>query len=214
MFLNLGSDTKQIKAITARIGALKTHLYKNKSKALLNKDRYPERYTVQMNECARLSGKITRLKNFRAHLVANQLVQIAKHNNLGISLENLNWVPGSHWEQSLVQTKIKDEATRQSIKVKKVSAKHTSTTCSRCGGKNTNFSGRTLVCKSCDYRADRDGNASRNIALRALQLKKSPPFFIRWQSRGTTETENLKMVPFVGSTTISTNHQLATTARI
>lgn len=208
------SDTKQIQEINTRIVVLKTHLYKNKSKALLNKDRYPERYEVQMIERARLSSKITRLKNFRAHLVANQLVQIAKTNNLGISLENLNWVPGSHWEQSLVQTKIKDEATRHSIKVKKVSAKHTSTTCSRCGNKNTTFSGRTLICASCDYHTDRDDNASRNIALRALHLKTCPPFFIRWQSRGTTETANLITVPFVDLSTTSTNSQLATIARI
>jgi hypothetical protein len=208
------SDTKQIREITARIGMLKSHLYKSKRKASLNKDRYPERYAVQSNECARLSGKITRLKNYRAHLVANKLIQIAKTNNLGISLENLNWVPGSRWEQSLTQTKIRDEATRHSIKIKKISAKHTSTTCSRCGGTDTTFSGRTLVCKSCDQRVDRDDNASRNIALRALRLKTCPPHFIRWQLRGTTETVNPQVVPFVDITTISTNPQLTTIVRI
>lgn len=208
------SDSKQVQEISSRIKTLKTHLYLNKSKALLNKDRFPERYQVQVVECGRLSKKISRLKNFRAHLIANTLIQIAKYNNLGIALENLNWVPNSRWEQSLVQTKIKDEATRHSIKVKKVSAKHTSTTCSRCGGLDTSFSGRVLLCKSCDYHPDRDDNASKNIALRALGIKVCSPFYIRWQSRGTTETGHLSQVPFVDTTTTSTNPNLATTARI
>lgn len=208
------SDTKQIQGITGRISVLKSHLVMTKRKASLNKDRYPDHYAAQSAECSRLSGKITRLKNYRAHLVANKLVQIAKANDLGISLENLSWVPGSRWEQSLTQTRIKDEATRHSVKVKKVSAKNTSTTCSRCSGTDTAFSGRTLICKYCDYRIDRDSNASSNIALRALRLKTCPPFFIRWQTRGTTETVNPNTVPFVDIKTISTNPQLAAIVRI
>lgn len=199
------SDTKQIQEISTRIRTLQSHVKYNQSKATLNEDTYPVRYAIQQSEIKHLRAKITRLKNYRAHLIANKIVSIAKHNNLGISLENLSWVPGSSWEQSLIQTKIKDEATRARVKVKKVSAKHTSTTCSRCQSKDTTFSGRTLLCKSCDHRADRDVNASINIALRALGLKHCPPYYHRWQTRSTTVTANPKQVPFVESSTIFTN---------
>jgi hypothetical protein len=68
--------------------------------------------------------------------------------------------------------------------------------------------------RDLDQRVDRDDNASKNIALRALRLKTCPPHFIRWQLRGTTETANPQVVPFVDITTISTNPQLTTIVRI
>lgn len=169
------SDSKQVQELNRKINTLKSLRSLNYTKVHQNKDRYDERANIQRLEAHRLGAKITKLKVYRAHLIANKMVQIAMMNGLGIALENLAWVPNSHWEQGIVQRKIMDEAVRHSVPVKKVNARNTSKVCSRCGGLETSFSGRTLICKSCDTRLDRDVNASRNIALRALRLKSCPP---------------------------------------
>lgn len=202
------SDTKSIQSITSKIKVVQEKLHLNKRKSKQNKGRYETRYAIQELEATRLSQKVTRLKNYRAHLVANELVRIALDNNLGIALENLSWVPNSHWEQSLVQTKIMDEATRYSVPVKKVNPAYSSSTCSRCAGRNTRLVNRSLICDDCDTRSDRDENASQIVALRALHLKTLPAHYLTYSNyphhrhmRGTLVTGNPIAALFVGSTT-------------
>lgn len=209
------TDTKQIMQLSEKIRVLQHHANMVCAKLQNNKNRYPERYEIQRTEYKHIKRKITRIKKYRAHLIANQLVKIAVLHNLGISLENLDWVPNSHWEQSLIQTKIKDEATRASIKIKKINAHNTSKTCSNCGSLSTTHSRRSTKCQDCNMHHDRDENASKNIANRAIGLKTSPKHYYRWQLRGTTVTGNpLNRVPFAETTATPIKQQLAIKARI
>jgi putative transposase len=55
-------------------------------------------------------------------------------------------------------------------KVKLVTEEYTSKTCGSCGELNQSLgSKKTFVCPSCDYKADRDLNAARNILIKSLQ---------------------------------------------
>jgi len=54
-----------------------------------------------------------------------------------------------------------------------VSEEYTSKTCGKCGIINRELgSNRTFNCKECDYKSDRDINASRNILIKFLTGKK------------------------------------------
>lgn len=202
------TDTKQVRVISERIRVLQINASRVRFKSEQNEGRYVGRYIVQRQELKRLRKKITRLKNYRAHLIANKLVKIALLHNLGISLENLDWVPNSHWEQSLIQTKIRDEATRHSVRVKKVNAKNTSQTCSHCTSLNTKHSQRKITCNNCGIPQDRDANASKNIAKRALKQKTLPKHYYRWSLRNTTVTGSLPRAPFTGLPVITITQSL------
>jgi len=55
-------------------------------------------------------------------------------------------------------------------KVKLATEEYTSKTCGSCGELNEKLgSKKSFVCPSCDYRADRDLNAARNILIKSLQ---------------------------------------------
>jgi len=55
-------------------------------------------------------------------------------------------------------------------KVKLVTEEYTSKTCGSCGKLNTSLgSKKNFVCPFCDYKADRDLNAARNILIKSLQ---------------------------------------------
>lgn len=96
---------------------------------------------------------------------------IAEKNNAHVSLENLSWLDSQvgRWPHAEIQHRIENTAKRYGLKVIKVSAKDTSRTCSRCGGKASNNS-RTRVgsCIACGFELNRDVSASREIALRAI----------------------------------------------
>ena len=121
-------------------------------------------------EAKRVSAKATRIKHEISQCVASQVVEIADQNDAHISLENLSWLDtkGGRWPHAEIQQRIENTAKRYGLKVVKVSAKNTSRTCSRCGGKTINNS-KTRVgsCASCGFSLNRDVSASREIALRA-----------------------------------------------
>jgi putative transposase len=55
-------------------------------------------------------------------------------------------------------------------RVKLVTEEYTSKTCGSCGQLNASLgSKKNFVCPFCDYRADRDLNAARNILIKSLQ---------------------------------------------
>ena len=121
-------------------------------------------------EAKRVSAKATRIKHEISQCIASQIVSVADQNNAHISLENLSWLDaqGGRWPHAEIQSRIENTAKRYGLKIVKVSAKDTSRTCSRCGGKVSNNSKtRVGVCNTCGFELNRDVSASREIALRA-----------------------------------------------
>ena len=129
-----------------------------------------ERADMLRTEASRVSAKTTRIKHEISQYVASQVVEIAEKNNAHISLENLSWLDslGGRWPHAEIQRHIERTAKRYGLKTIKVSAKNTSKTCARCGGRVSNNS-RTRVgtCTTCGFELNRDVSASREIALRA-----------------------------------------------
>ena len=147
---------------------LATHLYERAEVC----ERYNRAQHAQVlrTEAKRVSAKATRVKHEISQCIASQVVEIAEKNNAHVSLENLSWLDarGGRWPHAEIQHRIENTAKRYGLKVVKVSAKDTSRTCSRCGGKASNNS-RTRVgsCTICGFSLDRDVSASREIGLRA-----------------------------------------------
>ena len=147
---------------------LSAHLYKRAD--LCEKHNRDQHAQVIRTEAKRVSAKATRIKHEISQCIASQIAEIADRNDAHVSLENLSWLDsqGGRWPHAEIQHRIKNTAKRYGLKVVKVSAKDTSRTCSRCGGKASNNS-RTRVgtCSVCGFSLDRDVSASREIALRA-----------------------------------------------
>ena len=132
-----------------------------------NRDQHAQ---VLRTEAKRVSAKATRIKHEISQCIASQIVSVADKNDAHISLENLSWLDakGGRWPHAEIQSRIKNMAKRYGLKVVKVSAKNTSRTCSRCGGKVSNNSKtRVGACTTCGFELNRDVSASREIALRA-----------------------------------------------
>ena len=148
---------------------LSAHLYQRAS--LCEKYNRDQHAQFLRTEAKRVSAKATRIKHEISQCIASQVVGIAEKNNAHVSLENLSWLDsqGGRWPHAEIQHRIENTAKRYGLKVIKVSAKDTSRTCSRCGGKASNNS-RTRVgsCIACGFELNRDVSASREIALRAI----------------------------------------------
>ena len=148
---------------------LATHLYERAEVC----ERYNRAQHAQVlrTEAKRVSAKATRVKHEISQCIASQVVGIAEKSDAHLSLENLSWLDarGGRWPHAEIQHRIENTAKRYGLKVVKVSAKNTSRTCSRCGGKASNNS-RTRVgsCIACGFELNRDVSASREIALRAI----------------------------------------------
>ena len=125
---------------------------------------------VLRTEAKRVRAKATRINHEISQCIASQVVSIADQNNARIAVENLSWLDakGGRWPHAEIQSRIKNTAKRYGLKVAKVSARDTSRTCSRCGGRVSNNS-RTRVgtCSVCGFSLNRDVSASREVALRA-----------------------------------------------
>ena len=125
---------------------------------------------VLRTEAKRVSAKATRIKHEISQCIASQIVSIAENNDAHIAVENLSWLDsqGGRWPHAEVQSRIENTVKRYGLKVFRVSAKNTSKTCSRCGGKVSNNSKtRVGTCNVCGFSLNRDVSASREIALRA-----------------------------------------------
>ena len=127
----------------------------------------------------RLSGKIKNLQSYINHVIAKQLVLMAKMWRYGIAIENLKGlrrgkVGKRHrkrlhkWAYKDLIDKIVYKAKLHGVPVIFVNPKGTSRTCSRCGAKGV-VRGRVFVCKKCGLKLDRDLNASRNIARKGMK---------------------------------------------
>ena len=147
---------------------LASHLYKRADVCSIHNR--TDHADVLRTEAKRVSAKATRIKHEISQCIASQVVSIADQNDSHVSLEDLSWLDsqGGRWPHAEIQQRIENTAKRYGLKVVKVSAKNTSKTCSRCGGKVSNNS-KTRVgsCASCGFSLNRDVSASREIALRA-----------------------------------------------
>ena len=147
---------------------LASHLYERAD--LCEKYNRDQHAQVLRTEAKRVGAKATRIKHEISQCIASQIVSIADQNDAHVSLENLSWLDsqGGRWPHAEIQNRIENTAKRYGLKVVKVSAKDTSRTCSRCGGKVSNNSKtRVSTCTTCGSELNRDVSASREIALRA-----------------------------------------------
>ena len=129
-----------------------------------------EHVDVLRTEAKRVSAKATRIKHEISRCIASQIVSVADKSDAHVSLENLSWLDslGGRWPHAEIQSRIENTAKRYGLKVVKVSARDTSKTCSRCGGRVSNNSKtRVGTCNTCGFKLNRDVSASREIALRA-----------------------------------------------
>ena len=148
---------------------LASHLYKRSEVCSIHNR--TEHADALRTEAKRVSAKATRIKHEISQCVASQVVSITDQNDAHISLENLSWLDslGGRWPHAETQSRIEKTAKRYGLKVIKVSAKDTSRTCSRCGGRVSNNSkSRVGTCSVCGFSLDRDVSASREISLRAV----------------------------------------------
>ena len=147
---------------------LAAHLYERAN--LCERYKRTDHADVLRTEAKRVSAKATRIKREISQCIASQVVSIADQNDAHISLENLSWLDakGGRWPHAEIQSRIEKTVKRYGLKTIKVSAKNTSRTCSRCGGKVSNNSKtRVSTCTTCGFELNRDVSASREIALRA-----------------------------------------------
>ena len=148
---------------------LSRHLYKRAD--LCESHSRNQHAQVLRTEAKRVSAKATRIKHEISQCIASQIVSIADQNDAHVVVENLSWldVKGGRWPHAEIQHRIEKTAKRYGLKVVKVSARNTSRTCSRCGGKVSNNSkSRVCTCSVCGFSLNRDVSASREIALRAV----------------------------------------------
>ena len=148
---------------------LSAHLYEKAD--LCERYNRTNHANVLRTEAKRVSAKATRIKHEISQCVASQIVSVADQNDAHVVVENLSWLDaqGGRWPHAEIQYRIENTAKRYGLKVVKVSAKNTSRTCSRCGGKVSNNS-RTRVgaCSVCGFLLNRDVSASREIGLRSV----------------------------------------------
>ena len=148
---------------------LASHLYERAD--LCEKHSRDQHAQVLRTEAKRVGAKATRIKHEISQCIASQIVSIADQNNTHVSLENLSWLDakGGRWPHAEIQSRIESTSKRYGLKTIKVSARDTSRTCSRCGGRVSNNSkSRVGTCTTCGFSLDRDVSASREIGLRAV----------------------------------------------
>ena len=147
---------------------LASHLYERAD--LCEKHSRDQHAQVLRTEAKRVGAKATRIKHEISQCIASQIVSIADQNDAHVSLENLSWLDakGGRWPHAEIQSRVESTSKRYGLKTIKVSARDTSRTCSRCGGRVSNNSkSRVGTCTTCGFSLDRDVSASREIGLRA-----------------------------------------------
>ena len=148
---------------------LVNHLYERAD--LCEKHSRDQHAQVLRTEAKRVSAKATRIKHEISRCVASQVAEIADRSNAHAAVENLSWLDaqGGRWPHAEIQSRIENMAKRYGLKTIKVSARDTSRTCSRCGGRTrNNTSTRVSTCTTCGFSLDRDVSASREIGLRSV----------------------------------------------
>jgi IS605 OrfB family transposase len=133
----------------------------------------------------RLSGKESTHTSIINHTIAKQIVQSAKEQGKGISIEDLTGIRFTSkkrnkkfrtklgkWNFSMLRQYIEYKALLNGVKVVAVDPRYTSQTCSTCKhiGKRTN---NRFECANCGTIIDADYNASINIASLGSAINQS-----------------------------------------
>lgn len=134
----------------------------------------------------KLQGRIDDAYTTLNHQLSAAVIKFALNNGAGvIQMEDLQGLTevlsgsylGANWRYHELQQFIEYKAKEHGIELRKVNPKYTSRRCSKCGHIHIAFSrkyrdanGRTgfntrFVCPKCEYTADSDYNAARNLAV-------------------------------------------------
>lgn len=177
-------EKKRIRLLEDRINKLFEHCDRLREKALACEwNGFFEKADVLEEECRRHRHKITKLKKLKNELVACEIVRCAVCLDSVVAVEDLSWVPHSHWEQSDLQDRLVSLAADNGVGVVKVSAVGSSRTCWRCGGVVRVRKSRRLVCE-CGCEVDRDVSASRVVGARVLGFDCLSGFVQRFRGFG------------------------------
>lgn len=123
----------------------------------------------------RVSGKETQFMDDINHKIAKDIVEIAKHYNYGIAVENLKGLREGEasktlrkmlhrWRYRDLCDKLEYKTEAEGIPIEYVDPRNTSKVCSNCGTKNQVREKKQYVCPSCGLEINRDLNGARNIA--------------------------------------------------
>jgi IS605 OrfB family transposase len=130
----------------------------------------------------RLSGKEARFRRHENHCISKSIVQTAKGTKRGIAVEDLKGIRGritarggdarnklSGWSFHQLVTFLSYKAQDAGIPIVQVDPRNTSKTCSVCGHceKANRKSQAEFLCKHCEFSANADWNAARNIRAQA-----------------------------------------------
>ena len=132
----------------------------------------------------KLSGRESRFKGDVDHCISKHIVTDAERTGRGIAIENLKGINqrtrairkgqrAKHhsWSFCRLGTYIGYKAKLRGVPVVVVDPRYTSQMCSNCGhvAKNNRSSQSQFSCRSCNFNAHADYNASLNIRNRAIQ---------------------------------------------
>jgi len=146
--------------------------------------RHKVKYLKLRREWKRTWQKLRNVHDELARQVATRIVAACVHEGVDlIRVEDLRWVKPSkkqeigyflstwqvHWFHSRIQECLTWRAQQEGIRVEKVSARNTSTHCSRCGSRGARH-GKVFSCPACGLTLDADLNAARNIVQHPFSL--------------------------------------------
>ena len=129
----------------------------------------------------KLSGREARFAKDTNHVVSKAIVKTAKHNRLGIAVENLTGITKrvrvrkaarddlTSWAFFELKSFLEYKSRLAGIPLVEVDPRNTSRTCSVCGhcDKANRKTQAEFACKACSYAANADFNAAVNIAAKA-----------------------------------------------
>jgi IS605 OrfB family transposase len=129
-----------------------------------------------------ISGKERRFKTNTNHIIAKQIVQVAKDTNRAIAVEELTHIRSrttvkkaqreqfGKWAFSQLRLFLEYKSKLIGVPFVSVDPRNTSRECSVCGyiDKNNRTSQAEFKCRECGHTEHADYNAAKNIAARAL----------------------------------------------
>jgi len=140
----------------------------------------------KLHSIEQLSGRINDAYTTLNHQLSTAVVEFAQNHGAGIiQIENLEGLRdkltgtflGERWRYRQLQNFISYKADEAGIELRQVEARYTSQRCSKCGHINTYFTreyrdanrtdrwGPKFRCEECDFEADPDYNAARNLTV-------------------------------------------------
>ena len=177
---SVGQEYVQSKALT-KIQDRLEKLYSER-KSIYDKQERSKGYQSSIDKFKRrtkqLEGinlKITKIKDYAAKLIANEIVELAKANSCDtIAMENLHWLDSTagKWNHSAIQDRVKEIAELYGIKLERVNCANSSSTHPITGEVGVIFDRRVRFKNG--VLLDRDHIASVNIANRVKRSHTTP----------------------------------------